>query len=578
MNKNYPIYKTTFIDDMRSLVEEAAQNFSDSIAISYKENYWDKEVKKVTFLQWREDVRGLGTYLISKGYRETNIAILGENSYGWCCSFFAVMAIGSVTVPVDKELPIEDIDGIITTTGTKVLIYGKSSEAKVKEMLRNGGLKTVEMIISVASSNSIEVSELGDRTLRTLEDVQTEGAGLYAAGDSSYYDYKIDVNKLASIVFTSGTTGKGKGVMLSQANIGLDMTLGMYNFDITRKTLHVLPPHHTFGSTVNYVGHLSQGCEVYISSGIKHVSDEIKEQQPTHLILVPAFLEVMNRKIWATARKDGKEGLLKAMVKVSNFLRKFGVDVRRKLFASVLSAFGGKLELIICGGAKLDEEIIRNFDALGITILNGYGITECAPLISANRNKYQKPGSVGTPILACRVKIDNPDENGEGEICVKGPNVMLGYYNNPEATAEVFDKDGFFHTGDYGKLDEEGWIYITGRKKNLIILSNGKNVYPEEIEADLQKVEGVSEVVVYAGESRVQKDKITIVAEIFPDADLLAHMGVNNAQEYFENQVKALNAKMPPYKAVKCVKLRDTEFQKNTSRKITRFNIDKTID
>ena len=578
MNKNYPIYKTTFIDDMRSLVEEAAQNFSDSIAISYKENYWDKEVKKVTFLQWREDVRGLGTYLISKGYRETNIAILGENSYGWCCSFFAVMAIGSVTVPVDKELPIEDIDGIITTTGTKVLIYGKSSEAKVKEMLRNGGLKTVEMIISVASSNSIEASELGDRTLRTLEDVQTEGAGLYAAGDNSYYDYKIDVNKLASIVFTSGTTGKGKGVMLSQANIGLDMTLGMYNFDITRKTLHVLPPHHTFGSTVNYVGHLSQGCEVYISSGIKHVSDEIKEQQPTHLILVPAFLEVMNRKIWATARKDGKEGLLKAMIKVSNFLRKFGVDVRRKLFASVLSAFGGKLELIICGGAKLDEEIIRNFDALGITILNGYGITECAPLISANRNKYQKPGSVGTPILACRVKIDNPDENGEGEICVKGPNVMLGYYNNPEATAEVFDKDGFFHTGDYGKLDEEGWIYITGRKKNLIILSNGKNVYPEEIEADLQKVEGVSEVIVYAGESRVQKDKITIVAEIFPDADLLAHMGVNNAQEYFENQVKALNAKMPPYKAVKCVKLRDTEFQKNTSRKITRFNIDKTID
>lgn len=578
MNKNYPIYKTTFIDDMRSLVEEAAQNFSDSIAISYKENYWDKEVKKVTFLKWREDVRGLGTYLISKGYRETNIAILGENSYGWCCSFFAVMAIGSVTVPVDKELPIEDIDGIITTTGTKVLIYGKSSEAKVKEMLRNGGLKTVEMIISVASSNSIEASELGDRTLRTLEDVQTEGAGLYAAGDSSYYDYKIDVNKLASIVFTSGTTGKGKGVMLSQANIGLDMTLGMYNFDITRKTLHVLPPHHTFGSTVNYVGHLSQGCEVYISSGIKHVSDEIKEQQPTHLILVPAFLEVMNRKIWATARKDGKEGLLKAMIKVSNFLRKFGVDVRRKLFASVLSAFGGKLELIICGGAKLDEEIIRNFDALGITILNGYGITECAPLISANRNKYQKPGSVGTPILACRVKIDNPDENGEGEICVKGPNVMLGYYNNPEATAEVFDKDGFFHTGDYGKLDEEGWIYITGRKKNLIILSNGKNVYPEEIEADLQKVEGVSEVVVYAGESRVQKDKITIVAEIFPDADLLAHKGISNAQEYFEDQVKALNAKIPPYKAVKCVKLRDTEFQKNTSRKITRFNIDKTID
>ena len=578
MNKNYPIYKTTFIDDMRSLVEEAAQNFTDSTAISYKENYWDKEVRKVSFNQWRDDVRNLGTALISEGLREQNVAIVGENSYGWCCSFFGVMAIGAVTVPIDKELPAEDIGGIIGTTGCKAVIYGKSAKAKIKELLQTDSMKTVEMLVSVVPDDTFEAEELGGRKLVSLAQLQEKGAGLYAGGDNSYYDYKIDTNKLASIVFTSGTTGKGKGVMLSQANIGLDMTLGMYNFDITRKTLHVLPPHHTFGSTVNYVGHLSQGCEVYISSGIKHVSDEIKQQQPTHLILVPAFLEVMNRKIWATARKDGKEGLLKAMMKVSDLLRKVGIDVRRKLFSSVLSAFGGKLELVICGGAKLDEEIINTFDSLGITILNGYGITECAPLISANRNKYRKPGSVGTPILACRVKIDNPDENGEGEICVKGPNVMLGYYNNPEATAEVFDKDGFFHTGDYGKLDEEGWIYITGRKKNLIILSNGKNVYPEEIEADLQKVEGVSEVVVYAGESRVQKDKITIVAEIFPDADLLADKGITNAQEYFENQVKILNAKMPPYKAVKRVKLRDVEFQKNTSRKITRFSIDKTIE
>ena len=578
MNKNYPIYKTTFIDDMRSLVEEAAQNFPDSIAISYKENYWDKEVRKVTFSQWRDDVRNLGTALISAGLREEKIAIVGENSYGWCCSFFAVMAIGSVTVPVDKELPLDDIDGIITTTGCKAVIFGKTSEAKIKELLQKESLKSVELLVSVAPENSIDASLLGGRQLTTLAGLQEKGGRLYSNGDDSYYDYKIDTNKLASIVFTSGTTGKGKGVMLSQANIGLDMTLGMYNFDITRKTLHVLPPHHTFGSTVNYVGHLAQGCEVYISSGIKHVSDEIREQQPTHLILVPAFLEVMNRKIWTTARKGGKEGLLRFMMKCSDLLRKLGIDVRRKLFASVLSAFGGKLELIICGGAKLDEEIIRTFDSLGITILNGYGITECSPLISANRNEYRKPGSVGTPILACRVKIDDPDENGEGEICVKGPNVMLGYYDNPEATAEVFDKDGFFHTGDYGKLDEEGWIYITGRKKNLIILSNGKNVYPEEIEADLQKVEGVSEVVVYAGESRVQKDKITIVAEIFPDSDLLADKGIDDPQTYFEDQVKALNAKMPPYKAVKRVKLRDTEFQKNTSRKITRFNIDKTID
>ena len=578
MNKNYPIYKTTFIDDMRSLVEEAAQNFSESTAISYKENYWDKNVIKISFSQWRDDVRNLGTALVSNGLREENIAIVGENSYGWCCSFFAVMAIGSVTVPIDKELPLEDISGIVDATACKAVIYGKTAESKIKGLLMNGGLASVEMLIPIDSETSVGPDVLAGRKQIALAELQKEGGRLYAGGDTSYYDYKIDVNKLASIVFTSGTTGKGKGVMLSQANIGLDMTLGMYNFDITRKTLHVLPPHHTFGSTVNYVGHLSQGCEVYISSGLKHVSDEIREQRPTHLILVPAFLEVMNRKIWSTARKSGKEGLLKIMMKFSDCLRKVGIDIRKRLFSSVLSAFGGKLELVICGGAKLDEDIIKTFDSLGITILNGYGITECSPLISANRNRYRKKGSVGTPILACRVKIDNPDENGEGEICVKGPNVMLGYYNNPEATAEVFDKDGFFHTGDYGRLDEEGWIYITGRKKNLIILSNGKNVYPEEIEADLQKVEGVNEVVVYAGESNVQKDKITIVAEIFPDADLLADKGIDNLQAYFEDQVRMLNAKMPSYKAVKRVKLRDVEFQKNTSRKITRFSIDKTID
>lgn len=578
MNKNYPIYRTTFIDDMRSLVEEAAQNYPNDIAISYKNRPSDKEVKKVTFTSWRDDVRNLGTAFIAEGLREEHIAIVGENSYGWCCSFFAVMAIGSVTVPVDKELPIEDIAGIITTTKCKAVIYGRTAEDKIKELLAKNGLKTVQLLVSIEPSSSIDKALLGDKEQTSVDALKAKGNELYKSGNNEYYDYKIDVTKLASIVFTSGTTGKGKGVMLSQANICLDMTLGMYNFDITRKTLHVLPPHHTFGSTVNYVGHLSQGCEVYISSGLKHVSDEIKEQQPTHLILVPAFLEVMIRKIWTTARKTGKERLLKVMMKVSNALRKVGIDLRKKLFSSVLSAFGGKLELIICGGAKLDEEIINTFDSLGITVLNGYGITECAPLISANRNKYRKPCSVGTPILACRIKIDNPNENGEGEICVKGPNVMLGYYNNPEATAEVFDKDGFFHTGDYGKLDEEGWIYITGRKKNLIILSNGKNVYPEEIEADLQKVEGVNEVVVYAGESRVQKDKTTIVAEIFPDADFLSDKGISDPQKYFEEQVKLVNAKMPSYKAVKRVKLRDAEFQKNTSRKITRFFIDKTID
>ena len=243
MNQNYPIYKTTFIDNMRSLVEESAQNFPDNVAISYKEKPSDIDVKKVTFTQWRDDVRSLGTALVSRGLREENIAIVGENSYGWCCSFFAVMAIGSVTVPVDKELSIEDINGIITTTGCKAVIFGKSAEDKIKELLLNGGLQSAELMVSIEPQSNLDPEILGNRTFISVSGLESEGDNLYKGGDNSYYDYKIDVNRLASIVFTSGTTGKGKGVMLSQANICLDMTLGMYNFDITRKTLHVLPPH-----------------------------------------------------------------------------------------------------------------------------------------------------------------------------------------------------------------------------------------------------------------------------------------------------------------------------------------------
>ena len=404
------------------------------------------------------------------------------------------------------------------------------------------------------------------------------GGALFAGGDNAYYDYEIDPDRLASIVFTSGTTGSGKGVMLSQTNIVSDMTQGMYNFAITPRTMCVLPPHHTFCSTVNFVGHFAQGSEICISSGLRYLLGELKEVQPTHLILVPLFVETFYKRIWATAEKEGKAKLLRKMMKISNGLRKVGIDLRRKLFASVLSAFGGKLEMVICGGAALNQDIIDTFDAIGLTILNGYGITECAPLISCNRNKFQKAGSVGTPIIGEQVRIDNPDENGEGEICVKGPNVMMGYYNNPEATAAVFDEEGWFHTGDYGRLDEEGWIYITGRLKNLIIFSNGKNVYPEEIECELSRVRGVNEAVVYAGESKSRPELEVIVAEIYPDFEMLAADGITDVQKYFEEEVRKINARTVSYKAVGKVKIRQEEFEKNTSKKIKRFVLDKSID
>ena len=564
----YPLYETTVFEDFRIMVENVADRYPDRTAFSYKLSPKDRETVRVTYAETRDYIRHMGTELIHMGLSDRHVALVGESSYNWVCSYFCLVAIGAVVVPIDKELPPDEIAGIINFAECEYLVYSAHIEDKIREIRdRIPGVKTL-----------ICMGEPGIDGAENLSGIVARGRERYNNGDNSYYEYKIDRERLATIVFTSGTTGKGKGVMLSQKNIVSDMTQGMYLFAITPKTMNVLPPHHTFGSTVNFVGHFAQGSEVYISSGLKYIADEIREQQPTHLVLVPLFVETLYKKMWQSAEKSGRAQLLRRMIKVSNFLRKFGIDLRRKLFKSVLDAFGGKLELIICGGAYLDQEIIDTFESIGITILNGYGITECSPLISCNRNRYQKKGSVGLPILGSEVKIKDPDENGEGEICVKGPHVMLGYYKNPEATAAAFDEEGYFKTGDYGRLDEDGWLYITGRLKNIIVLSNGKNVYPEEIEAEIAKVFGVNECIVYAGESRSQSGKEVIVAEIFPDFDALKEKGITDVQEYFEEEIKRINSRMVSYKAVKKVKIREVEFPKNTSRKIIRFAIDKTID
>lgn len=567
-NKNYPLYETTVFENIRVMVENVAQKYPDRVAISYKINPQDAQTVDVTYLQARNRVRALGTGLIAMNLRDKHIALIGDATYDWVCSYFALMAIGAVVVPLDRDLPVEEISDILIRAKCEGMIYHPAIENKIKDFQKaDAALPTV-----IAMGQPREAAAI------PIEDVVAKGQELLDQGDSSYDDYTIDDERMATIVFTSGTTGKGKGVMLSQKNIVLNMTNGMYNFAITPKTINTLPPHHTFCSTVIFVGHFSQGSTIYLSSGLRYIGAEIKEQQPTHLVLVPLFLEKLTAKIWSGAEESGKANLLRTMIKVSNFLRKIGIDLRRVLFKSVLDQLGGKLELVISGGAALKQDIIDTFDSIGITVLNGYGITECSPLVSCNRNKYQKRDSVGCPIIDEELKILNPDENGEGEICVKGPNVMLGYYDDPEATAAAFDEEGFFRTGDFGKLDEEGWLYITGRLKNIIVLSNGKNVYPEEIELKISQVPGVEEVIVYAGESRSQKNKEVIVAEIFPNQETLQSMGVADPQKYFDQEIRKINGTMIAYKAVNLVKLRDSEFEKNTSKKIMRFQIDKSID
>lgn len=566
--KSYPLYETTIFKDFRIMTESVAKKYPDRIALSYKKDPKDTKTVDLTYSEARDYIRNMGTELISMGCSDKHVALIGESSFQWVCSYFSLMSIGSVVVPLDKDYPVEELANILSIAECEFVFYSPSIEDKIKQLREK--VSCIKIYICMGQAQMEDTYNLSD--------IETKGGQRYNNGDNAYYDYEIDPERLATIVFTSGTTGKGKGVMLSQKNIVSDMTQGMYLFAVSPKTMNVLPPHHTFGSTVNFVGHFSQGSTIYISSGLKHIINEIKEQQPIHLVLVPLFVETMYKKIWSMAEKSGKAGVLRFLIKFSNILRKCGIDLRRRLFKSVLDSFGSKLEMIICGGAKLNQEIIDTFESIGITILNGYGITECSPLISCNRNKYQKKGSVGIPIIGELVKIKDPDENGEGEICVKGPNVMLGYYKDPEATAAAFDEEGYFMTGDYGKLDEDGWIYITGRLKNIIILSNGKNVYPEEIENEISGIYGVSECVVYQGESKSTKNKEVIVAEIFPDFEALKTRGIEDAQSYFENEMKNINSKMVSYKAVKMVKIRNEEFIKNTSRKILRFAIDRNID
>ena len=403
-----------------------------------------------------------------------------------------------------------------------------------------------------------------------------DGKARLDAGDTAYLDYVIDPDRMATIVFTSGTTGKGKGVMLSQNNIALDMTNGMYLFDITPKTMLLLPLHHTFGSTVNLVGHYVQGSEIFISSGLRYIGKEIKEQGPSHLILVPIFIEKIHDRIWTNIAGRGKTRIVRLAMRVSNLLRKIGIDLRRKLFREILDQLGGELRMIICGGAALRQEIIDDFDAFGITIMNGYGITECAPLVTCNRNEYQKKGSIGrrSCIRICASPIPTKTKARSASEVPTSCSAI----ENPEATAAAIDEDGFFHTGDLGRLDEDGWLYITGRLKNLILFANGKNIYPEELENMLGGIPGIGEVVVYAGESRTQKSREVVVAEIYPDPDKMRLLNIEDPQSYFEQEVHKINKDLPAWKSIGLVRLRDSEFPKNTSRKIQRFNIDRSID
>lgn len=557
---NYPFYSSfTDCSTMEELVSDMAVRLGDKPALSYRRHPKDPAPVTVSFRTFSEDVRALAREFVRSGITGVHCAIIGKLSYEWLCAYLALQIAGAVAVPLDREWTVEDLVSTLSTADCTYALLDDDIAEKAGDALR-GALPACTVL-------SLEQPDAGIRAM--TEDGKKHPDVVCPAHDPA---------GMSVLVFTSGTTGKGKGVMLSERGILSNIYNTFRVLKPTKRSIATLPPHHTYGSNIAVLALLYGGMHIYISSGIKYILQEMKEFQPDCMILVPLYVETFHRRVLMSIKESGKDAVFSKTVKISNRLRRVGIDLRRVLFGQILRAFGGKLKFMVCGGAPLRPDLIELFDAIGITVINGYGITECSPLVAANRNRFCRVGSVGIPLPNMEVRLEGKNEAGEGEICVRGDNVMLGYYKQPEATAEAIDPDGFFHTGDIGRLDEEGVLYITGRCKNLIILSNGKNIYPEEIETALAAIPGALEVVVYEGQSKRGVEHNRVVAEIYPDRDYLKKSGIDDPDTYFHREVDAYNRGAVPYKKVGIVKVRTEEFPKNTMRKILRFRLDRAID
>lgn len=535
MNKG--IYKASVCyKDLKDMINCVAKDFKDENVFKYNK---DGRKVEITFNRFKKDIDAFGEYLFSKGYKDKKIAVLGENSYEWIVTYFAVVNGGNVIIPIDKELKPNEILALLKSSETDLLVYSEQKKKAVNEMLENG--------------LSCEIL-----TTDEIEHCCAVGQELISGGSRDYKDCEIDAEKMCAIIYTSGTTGTPKGVMLSHKNLTRDAFLSISCMKIPRNGMAILPLNHTFGFMACVLCQIWMGYTTYITSSLKTVMHDLQEAKPGHMSVVPLFIENIYKNIWKTAEKQGKAKLLRNMIKTSNALRKVGIDMRRTFFKSVLDKLGGNMEMIISGGAPIDDIYMKGFDDFGITIINGFGITECSPIVALNRVDDIKYGTVGNAIPEVQIRIYNPNENGEGQIWVKGDIVMMGYYNNQEATDEVL-KDGWFNTGDIGKIVDEKYLAITGREKNLIILANGKNVYPEELEYLISHIDNVTEVLVY------EEDEM-ITAEIYSDSE----DNKEAVREQIKKDIQELNKKLADYKKIRKVKFRAVEFEKTTTKKIKR--------
>lgn len=579
-------YASTVIKDLKDMLNISRKQFADRTA------FLTKPVKEqpyvpVTYRQYADDVDAFGTALLNDLHLDENTAtgIIGESRYEWYVSYLAIVNGASVVVPLDKELPPHELANLLCRSHIDALIISPSYFQKLHDALqiiaekKLDGLR-LKHIISMGDAAEAAMFAPAPYDLHTFNALLAAGKTELANGNRSFVDYVIDPNRMRILLFTSGTTAAAKAVMHSHATVATNLMAMCKMVYIAKEDVFfsVLPLHHTYECTCGFLCPIYRGSCIAQCEGLRYILANLKEARATVMLVVPLIAETFYKKINKGIRVN-KMTLAKVnfALTVTKALRKVGVDKRRYFFKPILDQFGGALRLLIIGGAKVKPEIIDALNAFGLLTLQGYGLTECAPIIALNCDKNPKSSSAGQALPGVEIEVANPDENGIGEFIARGKNVMLGYYNDPAATAAAIDKDGFFHTGDLGYIDSENFLIITGRKKNVIVTTNGKNIYPEEIEALLADSPLIQEVVVSG--SLNQKGETVITAEIFPDLEeVKATLNVAKAempdqaamQHLLEQTVHEINHRLPTYKAVRQVVLRDTEFPKNTSKKIKR--------
>lgn len=549
----YKNYEVRPICDLKEMLYTSAATWPEKNAFLEKR---DGVYEGITFNRFLLDVEGLGTELVSRGLSGKRIIVTGENCYNWALAYMSVITGVGVVVPVDKEIPPEEIANIADVAEVDAIIYSEKYEDKIMSVSR-------------------DVPKI---PFGSLCDMVRSGRDKIAAGNRDFLDAKIDVDALASLIFTSGTTGVSKGVMLSQKNITFNLTemCQLVYIGPEDTFLSVLPLHHAYECTCGFLCQIYRGSTIAYCEGLRYITKNMKEVRPTMILCVPLLIETLYHRIWANIRKNGMEKMVKKALAASNAARKVGIDLRKKLFAEIHETFGGRLRMLISGGAAVDPEIMKGLRDFGILALQGYGLTECAPLAALNRDTFYCDSSAGMSTPNTALEIEDPDENGVGDIRFRGDNIMMGYYKNPELTAEVI-VDGWLYTGDLGYLDKNGFLHITGRRKNVIVTANGKNIFPEELETYLSRNPYVLESVVVGVPDETGRD-YDIVAMILPDrerleADFPDGYTEELVREKLTEAVKETNGMVQQYKRIKKFLVRIDEFPKNTSKKIKRAGL-----